>query len=308
MRVVRTAAATLRHTFEVDETATPSSTDVEVAVVDANGTTVASGTATPAGNTYTFLLPGQPDLTDLTVSWSGTIAGAPVVEEDLVPVVGRRLFSLAAARASDADLADEARYTTADLETARDEVEDELDEILLRSFVPRYRRSVLDGTGSTDLTLPDTEVREIRAATVAPRLDGTFVALSAGELAALAALDNGTLRRADGLAWTYGVRNVVVEYEYGTAAPPADLVKAAMIRLRSRLNLTRTGIPDRATSFSAADGGTYRLSLPEAYRTGIPEVDAVYDRYSRRSRGRKARPASRTLSYEPQANSLFHRR
>ncbi len=75
--------------------------------------------------------------------------------------------------------------------------------------------------------------------------------------------------------------------------------------------MNKTGIPTTASSFTVADGGTYRLDLPGAWKTGLPQVDAVYARYSRRSgagtgtTGRQV-PASRQLNYDPQFSSLFH--
>ena len=138
------------------------------------------------------------------------------------------------------------------------------------------------------------------------------VALTAGQLAALTTTNDGSLRRTDGASWTAGNDNIVVEYEYGADSPPAELVTAALIRFRARLNLFRSGVPDRATSWSSAEGGTYRIELPSEWRTGIPEVDAVYSRYSRRARSTTAGadggsfPASRTLDYDPQYRSLFH--
>lgn len=312
MRVVKTAAATLTHTFYIDEAETDSSTTVTVAVLDANGTSVSSGNGTSAGvgtGRYTYTLPGQAALAELTASWSATIAGTAVVEQDRVDVVGARYFTLAQGRNSDDSLADEAKYTTEDLKTARDETEQEYEEITLRPFVRRYRRIVLAGSGTSDLQLPNQDVLTVRAASLAPRLDETFVALTGGQLAALAVLPDGILRRADGLAWTEGDGNVIVEYEHGDPGPPpADLIRAMLTRFRSRLNMNKTGIPDRAVSFSSADGGTYRLSTPGAWATGIPDVDAIYDRYSRRATngGRTAKPASRTLDFTPQRYSLFH--
>lgn len=322
VRVARTRAATLRHTFEVDETPTDSTTTVTVAVADANGTAVASGNAVSAGSgSYTFALPAQASLASLTTAWSATIGGAAVVESDQVEVVGGFVFSLAEGRASDASLADTGKYATAELVAARVEVEVELERICQRAFVPRYRRAVLDGSGGTDLLLPDggdatiaglqlRGVRTIRSAKMAPRTGQTFVALSAPQLAALAVTRDGMLRRTDGNAWTEGLSNVVLEYEYGSDAPPEDLKRAALVRFRSRLNIHRTGIPDRATSYTAVDGGTYRLSMPGADSTGIPEVDAVYARYSRggNAGGKDGDPvpASRTLDYAPQRHSLFH--
>jgi hypothetical protein len=75
------------------------------------------------------------------------------------------------------------------------------------------------------------------------------------------------------------------------------------------LNLNKSAIPDRASSYTV-DGGIYRLDMPGAFKTGLPEVDAVYARYSRRSTGTgptgRQIPASRPLNYDPQRWSLYH--
>lgn len=314
-RVARTSAAVLSHTFYVDETATDSSTTVTYAVTDANGTAVTSGNATHGDTgTYSFALPSQSLLSLLTVTWSATISGVAVTEQDQAEVVGGFFFSLAEGRGSDASLSDTSKYPTMDLVDKRTEVEQECEAICDRTFVPRYARVTLDGSGASDLVLthpgPDrtvAHVRSIRSVTMAPRADETFVAFTVAELAALRVSDDGTLRRLDGTTFTEGFANVVVEYEYGLDAPPEDLQQAALRRFRSRLNMNKTGIPDRATSFTLAEGGAFRLSMPGAWTTGIPDVDAAYARYSRRdgAGGRKV-PASRTLSYDPQFSSLMH--
>jgi hypothetical protein len=240
------------------------------------------------------------------------------VQTDVVEIVGGFFFSLAAGRASDSSLSDAAKYTTADLELARLETEEECEAITDRAFVPRYLRVTLDGTGQSDLVLkhPDPErtvahVRAIRSVKMAPRADGTFTSFSVAELAAVRVSDDGTLRRLDGATFIEGFANVVVELEYGLDAPPLELVRACLTRFRARLNMNKSGIPDRASSFTATDGGTYRLDLPGAWKTGLPQVDAVYARYSRRSgagtgtTGRQI-PASRSLNFDPQYSSLFH--
>ena len=316
-RVLKTSAATLAHTFEVGEEPTDSTTTVTVAVTDANGTAVTSGDATSAGEdtgTYTFPLPGQASLARLSVAWSATIAGSAVVQTDVVEIVGGYFFTLTQGRGSDSSLTDPAKYPTADLTLKRSEVEEECEAICDRAFVRRYARVLLDGTGESDLILkhPDPErsiahVRSIRSVKMAPRADETFVAFDAGELAALQVSDDGTLRRVDGVPFTRGYGNVVVEFEYGLDGPPAELVQACLTRFRSRLNLNKTAIPDRATSFTVAEGlGSYRLDMPGAWKTGLPMVDAVYARYSRRSSTGRPVPASRQLSYDPQYTSLFH--
>jgi hypothetical protein len=312
-RVLKTASATLERVFYVGETPTDSSTTVTVVVVDANSTAVTSGNATSAGSgKYTFALPGQAQLALLTVTWTATIAGTVVQMSDQVEICGGFFFTLLDGRNSDSSLSDMTKYPTADLIVARQEVEEECEWICARAFVPRYRRALLDGSGSSQLTLPDSDVRTVRAASVAPRAGQTFVALTATELAALVVQPDSTLKRVDTNIWTEGLQNVIVEYEYGLDAPPTDLLKGAKTRFRTRLNINKSGIPDRASSFTAADGGTYRLTLPDAFRTGIPDVDAAYARYSRRveaateAQNGARYPASRTLNYDPQRNALFH--
>lgn len=314
-RVLKTAASTLEHTFYVDEDGTDSSTTVTAAITDANGTSVATGNATSAGaGRYTFALAGQPQPALLTATWSATIAGAAVVETDTVEIVGGFFFSLAEGRGSDSSLADTGKYPTSKLITARLEVEQECEEICDRAFVPRYRRVVLDGTGTSELLLAgDNDIRSVRAVSIAPRVGEAFVPLTSGELAKLTVTPDRVLLRTDGNVFTEERSNVIVEYEYGLTTPPEDLKRASMVRFKSRLNIDRTNVPARALSYTTGDGTTYRMSIPDAHRTGLPDVDAVYARWSLRSgsgsgSGEDARgvPASRQLNYDPQHWSLFH--
>ncbi len=318
-RILRSQAATLSHTFYIDETATDSSVDVTYTVIDANSDAVTSGTATSAGvstGRYTFTLASQSALKRGRIAWTATIAGAVTTEYDYFEIVGGFYFGLKEGRDSDTSLSDTSKYTTAEIRQKRLEVETECETICDRSFVPRYERVVLDGTGTNQILLrmndpvrSVADIRTIRAIKVAPDLDETFVAYTAGQLAGVSWSTDGQLTRTDGAAFTFGRRNVLVEFEYGLDGPQPDLVTASLTRLRSRLNLNKTAIPDRATSYTIGEMGVYRLSMPGAFETGLPEVDAVYSRYSRRSgTGPNARkiPASRSLTYNPQAFSLFH--
>jgi hypothetical protein len=325
-RVARTAPATLTHTFVVGEHATDvTSGSVTLATTDPSGVAVpaASGTATTAGagtGTYTFLMPGQPQLTRLATAWTGTFSGSAVTEVDYLEIVGGFFFDLARARGSDDSITDMSRYSTLMLATRRQEVEDECEMICDRAFVPRYRRAILDGSGTPDLLLTDdawakqgrsaADIRTIRSASIAPQIGQPFVPLTTLQLAAVTVTADNMLRRVDGTIWTEGVQNIIVEYEYGLDAPSSELVDGSLLRLRSRLQSRAAGIPDRASSFTATDGGTYRLDMPGPFKTGLPFVDAVYSRYSRRSgsgtgTGRSV-VAARTLTYTPQTNSLFH--
>lgn len=325
-RVLRTAATTLTHTFYAPgtETLTDPTGTPTYAVTAADGTAVASGNATVAGGgtgRVTASLAGQAATNLLTVAWTATVAGASLTEYDTVEVVGGFLFTIPEGRASDTSLADTERYATADLEWARAATEWELEHICDRAFVARYAYVTLDGTGTNRLLLqhPDVgrsvrDVRSpIRAISMATEVDETFTAFTAGELADVAVSRDGELRRASWDAFTRGWSNVKVGYEYGQQAPiPADLKNAALTRFRVWANVRRSGIPDRATSYTTVDGSTYRIALPGAYATGIPDVDAVYSRYSMRARtgtaamGGGSVPAGRTYTYNPQVYSLFH--
>lgn len=319
-RILRSQAATLPHTFYLDEAPTDSSVTVTYLVTDANGDEVADGNATSAGvgsGRYTFVLAAQSQLMRGQIAWTATIGGSATTEYDQFEVAGGHFFTLAEGRASDESLANAERYPTDDLKSKRTEVEDECEMICDRAFVPRYDRMVLDGSGTNRLVLrmsnPErsvADVRTIRRIAVAPDIDETFVDFTAGQLAGVAVLTDGTLLRTDGNSFTEGFGNVVVELEYGLDRPFSDLATASLTRLRSRLNFNKSGIPDRASSYSMGEFGTYRLDMPDSYKTGLPEVDAVYSRYSRRVNGSGANakrvPASRSLVYTPQRYSLFH--
>lgn len=323
-RVARSAPATLTHTFVVGETPTDAAGAVTVTITDAAGTVIVNAATATHGTTgvYTYAMAGQSQLALYTVAWTGTFSGSAVTETDYVEIAGAYLFDLQLARNSDPSLTDASRFSTAALASARQEVEDEVEMICDRAFVPRYRRAVLDGTGSPDLLLTDFEwaaqgrsaadIRVIRSATVAPQVGQSFVALTTTQLASCTPTADGMVRRVDGGIWTEGIQNVIVEFEYGLNSPPSDLVRAALVRLRDRLSIPLTGISERASSFTAVDGGTYRMDMPGAFKTGLPMVDAVYARYSRRSGAGtgagRPQAASRTLSYDVQSNSLFHQR
>jgi len=323
-RVAKSAPVTLTHTFVVGETPTVAAGSVTVTITDATGALIVNAATASHGSTgvYTYAMAGQAQLARYSVAWTGMFTGSAVTETDYVEIVGGFWFNLADARNSDPSLADASRFSTAALASSRQEVEDEAEFICDRAFVPRYRRAVLDGSGSPDLLLTDFEwaaqgrsaadIRVIRSATIAPQVGQTFVALTTTQLAACTPTADGLLRRTDGGIWTEGIQNVIVEYEYGLDSPSSDLVRAALVRLRDRLSIPLTAIPDRASSFTAVDGGTYRLDMPGAFKTGIPGVDAAYSRYSRRSGAGtgtgRPQAASRTLSYDVQTNSLFHQR
>lgn len=274
IRTLVSSATLVTHTFYVGETATDASVGVNVTVKRLDGTTVTSGAAThPGTGQYSFTVPAQSTVDTLTVDWVATsIGGAVVTARDYVEVVGGFLFGIAEARALPPAL-DATLYPTALLQARRIGVEVECERICGRAFVPRFSRRSLIGNGTPRLPVPDTYLRSVRAVTVA----GT--ALTQTELDALLVVESGAIRRV-GSVWPVDTR-VVVEYEHGMDFPPDDIRDATMLRLRSRLAPTDSGVPQRAISFTIAEGGVYRLSTPGKFRTGIPDVDGVYEGYSR---------------------------
>lgn len=277
VRVLRTAQVVLSHTFYVDETATDATGAVAVAVKRLDGTAVSSGNASgpsPTG-TYSYTIPAQSQVDTLTVDWTATVAGASVTARDFIEVVGGYIFGLAEARAQPPALS-LTKYSTATLAQRRIGVEQECEEICGQAFVTRFARVAftLDdnsySASTSKLTLPHIGVRTLRAVSVAG---------VAQSLTGLSVSSSGVLR---GLSWSGSVTGTVViaEYEYGMDYPPEDLRDACMLRLRSRLAPGDTNVPQRALSFSVADGGVYRLATPSGKKTGIPEVDGVYERYT----------------------------
>jgi hypothetical protein len=283
-RVLRNTAATLSVTFYSDETSVDADGAVTVTVVADDGTTIASNAATTKGalnsGIYSYTLPAQSDLNRLTLTWTGLFS---TVSQSLVTraeVVGGRIFTYGEARAADTVLANTTKYPTAMLERVRTEVEDEFESIAHRAFIPRYGETRLLGNGTDTIRLNHADIRSVRSASI----DGT--ALTAGELADLYVEDHGILVRLDGGKWTAD-KPVVVRYEYGLGYATPDLKAAALMRCRSRITTNNSGIPDRATTFDSAEGGTYQLATPgrAGWETGIPEVDAVVKRYSLKGPG-----------------------
>lgn len=278
VRVLRTAQIVLSHTFYVDETATDVTGSATYSIKRLDGTVVTSGTASHgATGVYSATVPAQTQVDTLTLDWTGTINGAAVTAQDVVEIVGGFLFGLAEARAVPPAL-DVTKYPTTKLASKRISTEQECEEICGQAFVPRFARVALTLGGNSNtvvgnnnsLVLPHVRVRALRALT----LGGVAQSISGLNVSPSGVITGGYWPR-----YTYPSTMMVVEYEHGSDFPPEDLREAAMIRLRSRLTMGDTGVPARALSFTD-EGGTYRLSTPSAKRTGIPDVDAVYERYT----------------------------
>jgi hypothetical protein len=281
VRVMVTSAVTLAHTFSVDAAPADPTSSVTVTVKRLDGTAVTSGTATqgtPSDGIYTFPLPAQATLDTLTVDWTGTLGGAAFTARDFVEIVGGFIFDLPRAY-SMRPVLDPAKYPLEMVADARTEVEQICERICGQAFVPRFSRVALSGRGQARLAIPrsahhgHTMIRQVRAVTVAG------VAWSAPDVAAVGFTDTGYLYRPGLVPWPQGFRNIVVEFEHGLDYPPEEISTNGIVHMRTRLTPADTTVPYRALSFTAVEGGVYRLSTPSAERTGIPEVDAAYGRH-----------------------------
>ncbi|QGN50220.1 hypothetical protein GKC29_27645 [Micromonospora sp. WMMC415] len=250
----------LAHTFLDDETAlTPATVTV---TVTRNGATTATATgpATAAGTVYTFSAGMLPEGV-YSVRWDG---GATAVDLATVEVIGGPLFTIAELRASDDELTAQ-RFGTADVKRAREVVESEFQRITGRSFVPRTAFLSVAELPAPGELLPTSDVRSV---TVVGGLEAGSVV---------------PVERVGQFAYTPEIPADAtgVEVAYGFPSVPDGIHRVGMLYARWLLMAERSAIPDRATSFQPADGGTYTLSTPGrgGAETGLPDVDAVLKGY-----------------------------
>lgn len=287
-RTLRAAPATIVCAIrDADGELTAPAGTVTVTITRDDGTIVATDRATTQAEDaegeivglYTAGLTAAEtaDLDVLTCVWADDIDPRVTTQ---VEIVGGYYFSVADARAFDRSLASDGTYTDAGIRAARREVEDECERITRCAWVPRYGTgtAAVPCLGSKTAVLPVFAVRRLRSVTsvygsIETELDVDGISVT----------EWGELRRASGFP---GDR-LEVAFEWGTDGPPSDLRHAALTRLRSRLNMENTAVPDRATSFSLQAGGVWTLAQPgrAGFDTGLPEVDAVYQRYSKKLPG-----------------------
>jgi hypothetical protein len=153
---------------------------------------------------------------------------------------------------------------------ARDATEEEFERITGRSFVLRSKSFTDTLSRDSDfIPFPDWDVTKVTAITV-NGLDVSTAGLTDTVIPGIQfarPLAAGTV--------------ISVSYEYGISPPPADVKRAALLRVRDLLVSVSSGIPDRAVSFQVNDMGTYQLATAgrAGFETGLPEVDAILARY-----------------------------
>jgi hypothetical protein len=286
VQVLKNTPATLSVQFTLDGTpADPGS--VTVTVLRADGTTLASGSASGTGtNPRTFgLTTAHTALLDrLTVTWASVALGTLTTQAE---VVGALLFTESEARAfHDGALADTTVYTD-DRIAARRAALTDLFEQLGVFAIPRYRLVTLDGSGRTTQLLPDIRVTALRSIETREHGTQTWTAFTAAELADTFVDNAGEMLRESLGVFPCGRQNVRAGYEYGRRELPADLSYAALLEARDKL--VTSNISDRAISYTT-DAGTAQLWTPGLSGRGqavsrLPEVDRILRLYAERVPG-----------------------
>lgn len=303
--ILKGAAATLSVTL-ADQDGEPREAvgAVTVGVVDANGAeVVAAGTATTAGSdvgvhTYSLTPAQTADLAQFTVTWAEADGGE---FETVIDVVGAYPFSIREARSKVEVFSDTIRYPHELLLEHRTLVLDEALAITGRSFVPRYRRMTADGTGSNTMRLPDSDITAVRSV----KINGASISASLFKFTADGRLVLGLQTDEpyetdsdDGITFTSGINNIVVEYEYGMRTTPKDAREAMLARMRYIANRDASGLDERATTFS--DGvQTFQLYTPgtRGAKTELPFVDGIYSKYTRVDREDKGASWAGTVAF-----------
>lgn len=254
--------------------------DVTVTVLDAAGTTVATGIAANDGGNGTgahAYIPGTSITNTLgtyTIRFSYVLTGVTYRTEVPYTVYGQHLFEIADLRAYAPELASAGDYPAGEIRSARDAATDRLERAAQVAFSTRATTVTLDGTGTHHLLLPHTAVTAITGV----EIDGEDVA----DLTNLSVYPDGRLIWTDGTIWTAGSENIVIDLEHGYDTVPEPVKRAAM--LLALEYLVPSALPPRAMSQST-DLGEFRISIanPDAGRyTGIPEVDAVVAEFGMR--------------------------
>lgn len=274
-RILINTSALLAVQFYVDETATdPSPDSATVTIVSADGTAIATdAVATNAGvGKFTYVLPAQSDVHQLTATWTATFGGVPITVTTTAEIVGGYYCSLAEIRAADPSLASTSTYPWDALDAARAEAEDEAETIMGRSFVRRYavERLVVDDNGNVQTSRA--HLQKLRKVTATRYGDAVAVELDACKII------GDSLVRIPVAAGSL----VELHYEHGLdGAFAAGVVGAVRIRARQFAQSANSRVPLYSERVVVdPNGATVTRMLPGAKTTGVAEVDAVYGRLS----------------------------
>jgi hypothetical protein len=253
---------TLAVQYDVDGVATdPTPDTATVTVTRADGAVLVDDQNASDGDDglFTYTIPAEDNdrLDTLTAAWTSALGTVTTVTE----IVGGFIFSLSELQDHLTANRVTGTYTAAQKIAVRTIVETKLEKACGQAFVPRYTRTTVSGTGTSNLLLAPrtTAIRSVTIDDVAQTVeDETYDATT-------------------GLVywptvWTAGTSNIVVGFEHGHPYPPEDIKQAALTWAKSLL--VAGPIDDRTTSLSTEDG-TFSLSTPgiRGSVSGIPAVD-----------------------------------
>lgn len=277
MRFLSGRAASVSHTFLNDEDViNVPSVSVDVWRNEDPSTYVTQVTGvTPVDGVYTITISAALLSQGVyTARWTGT----GYTELSSFEIVGGFLFTVPQARAGDVELEDAARFPAADIRGYREVIEAEFERITGRSFTPRTAivEFQADGTDTAYVGLHDcSALVSLRGpdpvtGVVGPLVVSDYQLDSSGLLSGLQGFCEGT--------------RLTAAIDYGFRVVPDDVARVGILRLRTMLAAERSGVPDRAVTFVAAEGGNFTLATAgrNGWETGIPEVDATLSRYTYR--------------------------
>jgi hypothetical protein len=166
-------------------------------------------------------------------------------------------------------------FSVAALEESRQWFEDLAEQYCGRAFVPRYGRTVTNGTGTQEILLQHRLPRKL----LSVKVNGTTVS----SFATWGLYSEGIVVRSTGVGagtsgvFTYGYNNVELTYEHGEDEPDLELRQAALRAIQYRLVGDSLGLPAEAMSAAVDVRGplTFGAVAGPDRPTGIPEVDHV---------------------------------
>ena len=286
------------------EAAVDADAAVTVGAVHANGSVIlAPGTATTHGGTnsgqYTVTIPPQATPAEMVLTFTGTFSAVVRTQIEALSVVGGFFAELNEIRALDG-CSSATTYPTTLLIGKREAAEELFEQATGRHWTLKYSRDVLDGDPTYRRAyMPSDQIqllhltRRLILNNENPRtllnvwLDdgsGTNFVAQTDVPGGYKLYPGGEIERLiTSVAWPRGISNVAIEYTYGADRPPRDLRDAFLQYVRYLILSSNGRIPPRATSMTT-DMGSFTFSLAQGWQrpTGLPEVDAVLNRYGNR--------------------------
>ena len=234
---------------------------VTIGITDAAGTAVvAPSTSTSYSSstaTYSYTLADRADPALLNVTWTRSDTGADL--QQTIEVVGSELFNERDARSFDnSKLTSASVYTEAAIAAERIRIGEMFERWTGRSWIERYNRMELSGSGDHELFLGDGYSRSSDGRPLqrpgANRDVSRLLSVTIGGVAQTVTNFSllGSILWREGSVWTQPISanplNVVVEYVYGLPYASEGSDRMALLLLVD--HLAKSKLDARTTSFS----------------------------------------------------------